>query len=158
MMETTPKIPGMSPPRFNKTLSRGCFSSMNADQIHRLLDNQLACLNHPWAATIPFHCIVVGRITTNTDIGQILRQQPTVIVICEFINGLGYPNSRLYFSPTKYPPPAKGDKIEKHDNATTCSFWLFLMRDLFTASHNAGSPLVATGQGKIPNSRQILWI
>ena len=122
------------------------FSSLTSDQINYLLDEELAYLSKPWMGSIPF---LVHVISEDDSLSPALFDRDLELVdICDCLNAGRYPTRRLYFSKSQYPPPKKGEMTSENSGKTPaveCQGWIDLKRDICTAAHNAGNPILSNG-------------
>lgn len=133
------------------------LSSMTAEDIHLLLDQQLHSLSNPWDASIPFPVRIIP--SPDADIASVLLKSDLEVVdLCDYLNGGRYPTSRLYFCPKTYPPPSNNDEMKGKDAANKCRGWHDLKRDIERAAHSAGSPILCNGSSSKGNANSRVFV
>ena len=121
------------------------YSTLSSDAIHRLLDDEVSSLSHPWDGTIPFPVYVVEEMTSFST--NVFHSPPEEVDICSYLSAQKYPTERLYFSPSKYSPPLVGDHMLSEEGGFFPG-WIALKRDLEIAAIEAGNAIISNGGGK----------
>ena len=65
------------------------YSNLSIDDIHRLIDDKVSSLSHPWDGTILFPVYVVKEMKSFTP--SIFHSPPEEVDICSYLEGAKYP-------------------------------------------------------------------
>ena len=85
------------------------YSTLTTDDIHHLLDDEVSSLSHPWNGIIMFLVYVVTGMKSFSP--NIFHSAPQEVDICSYLRASKYPTERLYFPPSKYPPPSADEHM-----------------------------------------------
>ena len=121
------------------------YSNLSSDDIHRLLDDEVSSLSHPWDGTILFPVYVVKEMKSLTT--SIFHSPPSEVDICSYLEGAKYPTERLYFSTSMYSPPLDHAQMSSKEGVFFRG-WINLKRDLEIAAIEAGHAIWSNGGGK----------
>ena len=64
------------------------YSNLSSDDIHRLLDDEVSSLSHPWDGTILFPVYVVKDMKSFTP--SIFHSPPEEVDICTYLDAKEY--------------------------------------------------------------------
>ena len=120
------------------------YSTLTSDDIHHLLNDKVSSLSHPWNGIIMFPVHVVMDMKSFSP--NIFHSVPRDVDICSYLCASKYPTERLYFPPSKYPPPSANEHMSSKEGGFFRS-WINLKRSLEIAALEAGHTIVSNGGG-----------
>ena len=121
------------------------YSTLTSDDIHHLLDDEVSALCNPWNGIIKFPVFVV--IDMKSFSPSVFHSEPQDVDICSYLGASKYPTERLYFPPSKYPPPSADGGMSLEEGVFFRS-WINLKQDLEIAALESRHLIVSNGGGK----------
>jgi hypothetical protein len=118
------------------------LGDIDIETIQSEVNSYINELSEEWEASIPFSCYGINENNNpcTSSYGSTFSKRD----ICNYLGGQMYPATRLAFCPNTYMPPSSNDEMTRNHSESS-NGWTDLQRDLSTAAHDAGNPILSNG-------------